>query len=408
MTVVERSKGYEFTCRESVPHSSPVCRNYESDDSDATVSQIHQMCYRKWCNSSRSNSRKNLKQGCSGRGEGKGYYWTSSVKSCNKYYKSRELEHMFPLSIMMRTVTSSHRTTGTLLIIVVRMHTFQTTALLRSALVKTFQLHRKVKVGPLEHSHLGLVGWITYWSLRNCVLPVKIIVGLIRKLNLTNRVRDTDTHNNEVALSLVMQAMTQVMRSSSIFHNGRDRIIGSHTSTKKTVHSWSRGGSTESSSVWTEDLTRACRDTKCLSANKHTDQSANYVPLVSGSRKFFLQHLRGNWMWCLTSARSADALVGLRSLEGMGPKSFVLSVDDDTEFRSRSEWMFLFYILKDIIFPINLLKKKNRGGCVSDNPIKNNNHGLWGWKLCLNHCLITMTVGLALILWYNWHLCFYV
>jgi hypothetical protein len=28
---------------------------------------------------------------------------------------------------------------------------------------------------------------------------------------------------------------------------------------------------------------------------------------------------------------------GLRSLEGMGPKSFVLSVDDDTEFRSRCE-----------------------------------------------------------------------
>ena len=28
---------------------------------------------------------------------------------------------------------------------------------------------------------------------------------------------------------------------------------------------------------------------------------------------------------------------GLRSLEGMGPRRFVLSVDDDTEFRSRCE-----------------------------------------------------------------------
>ena len=28
---------------------------------------------------------------------------------------------------------------------------------------------------------------------------------------------------------------------------------------------------------------------------------------------------------------------GLRSLEGMVPKRFVLSVDDDTEFRSRCE-----------------------------------------------------------------------
>ena len=24
------------------------------------------------------------------------------------------------------------------------------------------------KTGPLEHSRLGIVGWITYWSLRNC------------------------------------------------------------------------------------------------------------------------------------------------------------------------------------------------------------------------------------------------
>jgi hypothetical protein len=32
-----------------------------------------------------------------------------------------------------------------------------------------------------------------------------------------------------------------------------------------------------SSSTCTEDLTRACRDTKCLSVNKHTDQSINIV-----------------------------------------------------------------------------------------------------------------------------------
>jgi hypothetical protein len=33
--------------------------------------------------------------------------------------------------------------------------------------------------GPMEHSRLGLVGWIAYWSLGNCALAVKIIVGLI-------------------------------------------------------------------------------------------------------------------------------------------------------------------------------------------------------------------------------------
>ena len=29
------------------------------------------------------------------------------------------------------------------------------------------------KAGPLEHSRLGLVGWIAYWSLGNCALAVK-------------------------------------------------------------------------------------------------------------------------------------------------------------------------------------------------------------------------------------------
>ena len=58
---------------------------------------------------------------------------------------------------------------------------------------------------------------------------------------------------------------------------------------------------------------------------------------------------------------------GMQSLEGMGPKRFVLSVDDDTEFRSRCEWIIPFFSLKCSIFPINLLGKKNRGGCLSDN-----------------------------------------
>ena len=44
------------------------------------------------------------------------------------------------------------------------------------------------KVGPLEHSRLGLVGWIAYWSLGNSALALKIIVGLIRKLDMTDSV----------------------------------------------------------------------------------------------------------------------------------------------------------------------------------------------------------------------------
>jgi hypothetical protein len=47
---------------------------------------------------------------------------------------------------------------------------------------------QKGQPDPLEHPRLGLVGWIAYWSLGNCALAVKIIVGLIRNLNLTESV----------------------------------------------------------------------------------------------------------------------------------------------------------------------------------------------------------------------------
>jgi hypothetical protein len=46
---------------------------------------------------------------------------------------------------MMRSEISSHRTTGTSLIIVVRLHAFKTAAQLLSALAQKFQLRRKVR-----------------------------------------------------------------------------------------------------------------------------------------------------------------------------------------------------------------------------------------------------------------------
>jgi hypothetical protein len=52
---------------------------------------------------------------------------------------------------------------------------------------------QKGQTGPLEHPRLELVGWIAYWSLGNCALAVKIIVGLIRKFNLIESVSETLT-----------------------------------------------------------------------------------------------------------------------------------------------------------------------------------------------------------------------
>jgi hypothetical protein len=43
------------------------------------------------------------------------------------------------------------------------------------------------------------------------------------------------------------------------------------------------------------------------------------------------------------SARVHTRGAGPRSLECIGPKRFVLSVDDDTDFRSRCEWIIPFF-----------------------------------------------------------------
>ena len=113
-------------------------------------------------------------------------------KGCNSCYKPRELEHMLQLPMTMRSVIRSHRTTGTSLIIVVRLHAFKTAAQFLSALAQKFQLRRKAR--RTRWSILDWAcGWIAYWSLGNCALAVKIIVGLIRKLNLTESVFETLT-----------------------------------------------------------------------------------------------------------------------------------------------------------------------------------------------------------------------
>jgi hypothetical protein len=49
-------------------------------------------------------------------------------------------------------------------------------------------------------------------------------------------------------------------------------------------------------------------------------------------------------------------------------EEFVLSMDDDTEFRSRFEWIFPLFTLKYSIFPINLAGAKIKGGYLSDTP----------------------------------------
>ncbi len=127
------------------------------------------------------------------------------------------------------------------------------------------------------------------------------------------------------------------------------RGFGTHDSTKKTVLSSSISDSTE----WK----RIRRDSRFKSGHLllthhghlwlYWSTPASYVPLISSARKFFLEHLR------LEEKSRGDLRTrgaGLWNPEVMGPKRFVLSVDDDTEFWAQCEWMIPFFTLKYTFF----------------------------------------------------------
>jgi hypothetical protein len=94
------------------------------------------------------------------------------------------------------------------------------------------------KAGPLEHSRLGLVGWIAYWSLGNSPLALKIVVALIRKLDMTDSVfealtpiamtREADTNAKIVMLMKAGLAETKHCRNEQQrqeFHIGLSYVM---------------------------------------------------------------------------------------------------------------------------------------------------------------------------------------
>ena len=92
-------------------------------------------------------------------------------KDCNSCYKPRELEHMLQLPMTMRSVIISNRTTGTSLIIVVRLHAFKTAAQLLSALAQKFQLRRKAR-----RSRWSILDWGLWDGLLNGVLEIVLLL----------------------------------------------------------------------------------------------------------------------------------------------------------------------------------------------------------------------------------------
>ena len=74
-------------------------------------------------------------------------------------------------ALTMRTVVVSHQTTGTSLIIVVRLHVFKTAAQLLSALEEKFQLHRKAR-----RVNWSILDWGLWDGLRTGVLEIVLLL----------------------------------------------------------------------------------------------------------------------------------------------------------------------------------------------------------------------------------------
>jgi hypothetical protein len=144
--------------------------------------------------------------------------------------------------------------------------------------------------------------------------------------------------------------VTSCERQFNLDHRKYEDYRGTRFYDKDSLLSSSSGGSTDWRRMRQDSRSKSGRRT--LTHHGHLwlcwSTPVNCVPLVSSSRKcLFPPALE-------TAARVRTRGAGLRSLEGMGPKRFVLSVDDDTEFRSRCEWIIPFFTLKYSIFPINL------------------------------------------------------
>jgi hypothetical protein len=123
----------------------------------------------------------------------------------------------------------------------------------------------------------------------------------------------TRMHTSDLAttgcVSLVMLVMAQVVRDSAL-------VI------KRWLNRVEEDASGLTFQEWTPDVDTS-RPPVTMLINSSELRAAGF------KLKEVLQHLRQ----LLACTRGA----GLQSLEGMGPKRFVLSVDDDTEFRSRCE-----------------------------------------------------------------------
>jgi hypothetical protein len=210
---------------------------------------------------------------------------------------------------------------------------------------------RTGKDGFLHHTCLGLVGWIQYWCCGDAALAVVILVALINALGLTELVSDDlgsrkqkETETNAKIVDLLKYALDETKN-----YRTEQQRFEFHIALACVMPPWETQGTNNG---W---ITRICerlglkRDNRSqknggrpyasdqtvdVRAQFNKDVEVLQQPLKVGDRVLSDGDLCGLTQ-ILGDRRTCDTVV--RKLQGVGYSTFVLSVENDNDFRSRCE-----------------------------------------------------------------------
>jgi len=204
---------------------------------------------------------------------------------------------------------------------------------------------RTGKVGYLNHPRLGLIGCVAYWARGGMAHAVTMIVALTVKLGITERVRNAlpetqttcDAWTNAKIVDLLKAGLAETKQckneqqlqackwedyKGTPLYDGERALV---------IKRWLNRVNEDASGLTFEEW----------DPTENVDSSQMPVAMIINSGE-----LRGAGftLWEIfppeleaAARRRSTRGAGICQLESMGPKHFILSVDDDTEFRSRCE-----------------------------------------------------------------------
>jgi len=206
---------------------------------------------------------------------------------------------------------------------------------------------RTGKVGYLNHPRLGLIGSVAYWARGGMAHAVTMIVALTVKLGITERVRnalpETQTTCDTWTTAKIVDLLEAGLAETKQCKNEQQLQACKWEDYKGT-----RFYDGERALVIKRWLNRVDEDALGFTfeewdptENVDSSQMPEAMIIISSELSlraagFMLREVFPPELEAPARRRSTRG-AGIRQYVSMGPKHFILSVDDDTEFRSRCE-----------------------------------------------------------------------